>query len=79
MSSVACAEGRRCSWGRPGVITPARVLRPHRPNMDAVRFDQCAGVVVRASATRDPRKRIVITGIGLASVFGNDPDVFYNK
>jgi len=36
-------------------------------------------VVVRAAAARDASKRIVITGIGLASVFGNDPDVFYSK
>jgi hypothetical protein len=38
-------------------------------------------VRVRAAATkqRDPTQRIVITGIGCASVFGNDPDVFYSK
>ena len=38
-------------------------------------------LVVRASVTRekDPKKRIVITGMGLASVFGNDPDLFYEK
>ena len=28
---------------------------------------------------RDPTQRVVITGIGLASVFGQDPDVFYDK
>ena len=27
----------------------------------------------------DPKKRIVITGMGLCSVFGNDYDVFYDK
>ena len=27
----------------------------------------------------DPKKRVVITGMGLVSVFGNDPDVFYDK
>lgn len=36
-------------------------------------------VVVRASAQRDPKKRVVITGIGCCTVFGNDPDTFYNK
>eukprot|EP00775_Hariotina_reticulata_P004547 gene4547-4799_t len=37
-------------------------------------------VVVRASAAlRDPSKRIVITGIGCCTVFGNDPDKFYEK
>eukprot|EP00879_Flechtneria_rotunda_P007554 GHRR01007925.1.p1 GENE.GHRR01007925.1~~GHRR01007925.1.p1 ORF type:complete len:345 (+),score=99.33 GHRR01007925.1:189-1223(+) len=38
-----------------------------------------AGVVTKAAVTRDPSKRVVITGIGLTSVFGNDADVFYNK
>ncbi|KAG5563482.1 hypothetical protein RHGRI_006045 [Rhododendron griersonianum] len=27
----------------------------------------------------DPKKRIVITGMGVVSVFGNDIDTFYNK
>ncbi|RZC84717.1 hypothetical protein C5167_047509 [Papaver somniferum] len=43
---------------------------------------------VRAMASRipsapkresDPKKRIVITGMGLVSVFGNDVDTFYNR
>jgi 3-oxoacyl-[acyl-carrier-protein] synthase II len=38
-----------------------------------------AGLSVRASATRDPSKRIVITGIGCCTVFGNDPDKFYER
>ena len=28
---------------------------------------------------KDPKKRIVITGMGLASVFGNDVDAYYDK
>ncbi len=27
----------------------------------------------------DPKKRVVITGMGLVSVFGNDVDMFYEK
>lgn len=34
-------------------------------------------VVVRAE--KDPSKRVVITGMGVASCFGNDVDVFYDK
>lgn len=34
---------------------------------------------VHATAVRDPKKRVVITGLGLCSVFGNDPDTFYDK
>lgn len=28
---------------------------------------------------KDPKKRVVITGMGLVSVYGNDVDVFYDK
>ncbi|CAL5411599.1 unnamed protein product [Camellia sinensis] len=28
---------------------------------------------------KDPKKRVVITGMGLVSVFGNDVDTYYNK
>ena len=40
----------------------------------------CTGlaVVVRAAVTADPKTRVVITGQGVASVFGNDVDTFYN-
>jgi 3-oxoacyl-[acyl-carrier-protein] synthase II len=27
----------------------------------------------------DPKKRVVITGMGLVSIFGNDVDMFYEK
>jgi hypothetical protein len=35
-------------------------------------------VRVYAAAKRDATQRIVITGMGVASCFGNDPDVFYS-
>ncbi|KAJ8649547.1 hypothetical protein MRB53_002570 [Persea americana] len=35
--------------------------------------------VVAPKREKDPRKRIVITGMGLASVFGNEIDTFYDK
>ncbi len=39
-----------------------------------------AGTVeVRAAAKRDAKQRIVITGMGITSCHGNDPDVFYSK
>lgn len=28
---------------------------------------------------KDPKKRVVITGLGLVSVFGSEIDTFYNK
>ncbi|KAG2427592.1 hypothetical protein HXX76_012246 [Chlamydomonas incerta] len=46
----------------------------------AARKPARASVSVRASAAkRDPKQRIVITGIGICSVHGNDPDTFYQK
>ena len=36
-------------------------------------------IVVRAAVTADPKKRIVITGQGIASVFGNDVNTFYDR
>jgi hypothetical protein len=39
----------------------------------------CTGAVRVQAGVRDPTKRVVITGIGCASVFGNDPDVYYEK
>eukprot|EP00889_Picochlorum_renovo_P008888 jgi/Picre1/35918/NNA_003375.t1 len=35
--------------------------------------------VVRAAAQADPKKRVVVTGMGIASVFGNDYDTYYNQ
>ncbi|KAF7014366.1 hypothetical protein CFC21_028364 [Triticum aestivum] len=48
--------------------------RPSRPSVRAS--------AVSSSAPRretDPRKRVVITGMGLVSVFGNDVDVYYER
>lgn len=36
-------------------------------------------IVVRAAVTADPKTRIVITGQGIASVFGNDVNTFYDR
>ena len=32
-----------------------------------------------AQQQRDASKRVVITGMGCCTVFGNDPDEFYNN
>lgn len=36
-------------------------------------------VAVRATAEQDPRKRVVITGMGAVSCFGNDYTKFYDR
>ena len=38
--------------------------------------------MIRAAATAaesDPKKRIVVTGMGVVSCFGNDVDTFYDR
>lgn len=60
-------------------VTPVRTecCRPTRARWALSVF--AGAVSCRASAVRDPSKRVVITGIGLCSVFGNDPDTFYDR
>ena len=36
-------------------------------------------MVVHATAAVDPKRRVVITGMGVASVFGNDVTKFYDR
>jgi len=36
-------------------------------------------IVAAPKRETDPKKRVVITGMGLVSVFGSDVDAFYNK
>jgi len=38
-----------------------------------------ASTVSAPKREKDPKKRVVITGMGLVSVFGSDIDKFYNK
>ncbi|EFJ42114.1 hypothetical protein VOLCADRAFT_83790 [Volvox carteri f. nagariensis] len=55
-------------------------VRPFSGPSAARRPARAGSVTVRAAAaTRDPKQRIVITGIGICSVHGNDPDTFYSK
>mmetsp|Transcript_42725 Transcript_42725/g.101433 ORF Transcript_42725/g.101433 Transcript_42725/m.101433 type:complete len:463 (+) Transcript_42725:123-1511(+) len=59
---------------KPAVSRSRFSALPRRPNRQGRQ-------VVRAALTnspKDPSQRVVITGIGIASVFGNDPDKFYD-
>ncbi|MED6145885.1 3-oxoacyl-[acyl-carrier-protein] synthase I, chloroplastic [Stylosanthes scabra] len=58
------------------------------PSYSPVAAPKCRRMKVKGMASptvaapkreTDPKKRVVITGMGLASVFGNDIDTFYNK
>ena len=69
----------------PAAVPSFAGLRPRRSSVAARAPASVAhgrrSLVVRAAVARetDPKKRIVITGMGLCSVFGNDPDTFYDK
>lgn len=39
----------------------------------------CVRVSAAKGAPRDASQRVVITGMGVCSVFGNDPDIFYEQ
>ncbi len=52
------------------------------PGLSHKRFVAITGTgstIVCKAATRDPTQRIVITGMGVASCFGNDVDTFYDR
>ncbi|KAG1334370.1 putative 3-oxoacyl-[acyl-carrier-protein] synthase I, chloroplastic [Cocos nucifera] len=70
-----------CPLSSAAADPPRRGLLFHRSiRQSAVRVR--ASVEAVAAAPRretDPRKRVVITGMGLVSVFGNDVDVYYEK
>ncbi|CAI8583981.1 unnamed protein product [Vicia faba] len=69
---------------RPSPLEP---LRRKSPNVaGGAKLASKRVSVVAAAATsaapqrqKDPKKRVVITGMGLASVFGNDVDGYYEK
>lgn len=68
MQAQQTLSGRQCI-GRAGA------LEGRKPAMRVRR----GAVVTQAAAQADPKKRVVITGMGIASVFGNDIDTYYNN
>uniref|UniRef100_A0ACD5WPB9 Uncharacterized protein n=2 Tax=Avena sativa TaxID=4498 RepID=A0ACD5WPB9_AVESA len=51
--------------------------KPRRPSRVSVRASASSSSAPRRE--KDPRKRVVITGMGLVSVFGNDVDSYYAR
>jgi hypothetical protein len=67
---------------RWGIATPKKTKHTKtHPRLDSLSPNQKAVRVVTTAMARetDPKKRIVITGMGLVSVFGNDYEKFYDK
>ncbi|KAI4304469.1 hypothetical protein MLD38_039973 [Melastoma candidum] len=68
-------------------LQPSPLFRPFSTTSPATTCLHCTGALplsIRMAASsprreRDPRKRVVITGIGLVSAFGSDVDTYYEK
>ena len=61
------------------VDAPSPSAAAQRPPPRAPTPPPLLPAVVVCRAERDPSKRIVVTGMGICSAFGNDPAVFYDK
>ncbi|XP_077252239.1 3-oxoacyl-[acyl-carrier-protein] synthase I, chloroplastic-like [Tasmannia lanceolata] len=57
-------------------------IRIQRPNFNRPNHKNPPSISASASVPKretDPKKRVVITGMGLVSVFGNDVDTYYDR
>lgn len=73
------AEGCICTYSglrRTATVKTAKLNAVPVASVPTARRTR-GSVVVRAE--KDPSKRIVVTGMGVASCFGNETDVFYDK
>ncbi|XP_058196120.1 3-oxoacyl-[acyl-carrier-protein] synthase I, chloroplastic [Rhododendron vialii] len=61
--------------------SPLLPTNPHRKKPNAFKLPASARPITASAPKRetDPKKRVVITGAGLVSVFGNDVDAYYEK
>lgn len=57
---------------------PSGSISSPAPKLRAIRA-VVSQTVSAPKREKDPRKRVVVTGMGLVSVFGSDIDTFYNK
>ncbi|KAI4368091.1 hypothetical protein MLD38_016693 [Melastoma candidum] len=68
----------------PSLRRPSHFASPV-PRLIAARPRTPAAATIRCSTAaapkreKDPKKRVVVTGMGLVSVFGNDVDAYYEK
>ncbi len=82
ITCCACASSS-CAW-RGLTVQCKSHINEHASRMSMIfqymTIQSIAGAVkTTALHSTDPKKRIVITGIGVASCFGNDPDKFYEE
>ncbi|XP_052179490.1 3-oxoacyl-[acyl-carrier-protein] synthase I, chloroplastic [Diospyros lotus] len=82
-------QALQSSMLRPSSLDPLRKPSPHLPGNARPPAAKKLSLISAASAQpaaasapkreKDPKKRVVITGMGLVSVFGNDADAYYDK
>ncbi|XP_073048220.1 3-oxoacyl-[acyl-carrier-protein] synthase I, chloroplastic-like [Primulina eburnea] len=60
-------------------LIPTNNAKPRSPKSRLFTMSASATTVSAPKRETDPKKRVVITGMGLVSVFGNDVDAYYDK
>lgn len=60
-------------------LIPTDNAKPRAPKSRPFTMSASATTVSAPKRETDPKKRVVITGMGLVSVFGNDVDAYYDK
>ncbi|MBA0694556.1 hypothetical protein Goari_004839, partial [Gossypium aridum] len=64
---------------KPNPHFPNASTLPPRPAKKFFSITASSPTVSAPKREKDPKKRVVITGMGLVSVFGNDVDAYYEK
>ncbi|KAK6797220.1 hypothetical protein RDI58_004922 [Solanum bulbocastanum] len=71
---------------RPSPLDPLRKNIPQFTNVRSLGAKRVPFIITASASTvsapkreKDPKKRVVITGTGLVSVFGNDVDTYYDR
>lgn len=80
VADLAKYDGLRISDNRScGNLRSSFSLRQRCPAQlhSAGAEPRCQAATTAPKREADPKKRVVITGVGLCSVFGNDPDKYY--
>lgn len=82
-SLLTTMQAIQSSTLRPAPLDPLR-KRTHFPNVTSKPACKRVSFISASSVSapkreKDPKKRVVITGLGLVSVFGNDVNSYYDK
>uniref|UniRef100_A0A7N0RDZ1 3-oxoacyl-[acyl-carrier-protein] synthase I, chloroplastic n=1 Tax=Kalanchoe fedtschenkoi TaxID=63787 RepID=A0A7N0RDZ1_KALFE len=82
MAAMQSLHAPKTTTLRPSPLNPLRKSSRALPSPKPRSLSISAAASISASAPKretDPKKRVVITGMGLVSVFGNDVDAYYDR